>query len=340
MLKIHVIDAGHGDCILLEIEHTRILIDCGPKKIKTRKVVLSTLEQLLALDKKIDVAIVTHNDDDHIGGFKYLLETDIKIKKIIFNSLHDIPNLISLKTPQISFKQDNELTKKLLEDESIEVETLTRANNVLEVNGITITAITPTLEALDNLMTAYETNEIKKGEKEVATKQISSHNENEISLKECISNVEKGNDIFVKDTSKPNKSSISIIVSYKNFNGLFLADAHVEDIMAGISELGFGNKEFNVTKLSHHGSEKNTNRELLELIGKTEYILCADKSKHNHPNNLTLARLLIYDNNLTIHFSAPQKRLSDLLNELAASDISIKSTFPINNLNTILYEYE
>lgn len=340
MLKLHVIDAGHGDCILLDFEHTRILIDCGPKKIKTRKVVLSTLDQLFTSNKKIDVAIVTHNDDDHIGGFKYLLDKDIIIEKIIFNSLYDIPNIISSEIPQISFKQDNELRKTLLEDKSIEVGTLTRLNNTLEINGIKIIAITPTLDALEGLIQAYETNEIKKGEKEAGTEQISSHKVNETPLKQCITNIEKGNDIFVKDTSKPNKSSISIIVTYKNFNGLFLADAHVEDIIAGIREIGYENTKFNVTKLSHHGSEKNTNTELLELIGKTEYILCADKSKHNHPNNLTLARLICFDNNPTIHFSTTEERLSFLLNELATLDVSIKSTFSTNNMNTILYEYK
>ncbi|WP_046206242.1 ComEC/Rec2 family competence protein [Acinetobacter radioresistens] len=340
MLKIHVIDAGHGDCILLDFDHTKILIDCGPKKIKTRKVVLSTLDELLASNKKIDVAIVTHNDDDHIGGFKYLLEKDIKIEKIIFNSLYDIPNIVSSNSSQISFTQDNELRKTLLEDASIKVDTLTRVNHTLEINGIRITAITPTLDALNSLLKAYETNEIKKGEKEVVSDQISSHKENDTPLKECITNIQKGDDTFVKDISKPNKSSISIIVTYKNFNGLFLADAHVEDIIAGIREMGYENTQFNVTKLSHHGSEKNTSTELLELLGKTEYILCADKSKHNHPNNMTLARLLNFDNNPTIHFSASKEKLSCLLEELVASSISIKSTFPINNLNTILYEYK
>src|SRR5690606_21901531 len=115
---------------------------------------------------------------------------------------------------------------------------------------------------------------------EVVSDQISSHKENDTPLKECITNIQKGDDTFVKDISKPNKSSISIIVTYKNFNGLFLADAHVEDIIAGIREMGYENTQFNVTKLSHHGSEKNTSTELLELLGKTEYILCADKSKH------------------------------------------------------------
>lgn len=339
MLKVHVIDAGHGDCIFLDFGHTKILIDCGPKKIKTRKIVLSNLYELLA-SKKIDIAIVTHNDDDHIGGFKYLLEKGIKIEKIIFNSLGDIPNIINSEISQVSFKQDNELRKKLLEDKSIQLETLTRVDDSIEINEIKITAITPTLEALESLMKAYEADEIKKGEKESVVTQISNHKKNETPLIECITNIQECNDIFINDISKPNKSSVSIIIEYKGFCGLFLADAHAEDIVDGIREKGYENAQFNITKLSHHGSEKNTSTELLEVIGKTEYILCADKSKHNHPNNLTLARILNFDNNPTIHFSTSEENLSCLVRELVDSNISIQSTFSVNHLNTILYDFK
>lgn len=47
--------------------------------MKIRKVIISTLEALLGDSSKIDLAIVTHNDDDHIGRSKYLLQTSIKL---------------------------------------------------------------------------------------------------------------------------------------------------------------------------------------------------------------------------------------------------------------------
>lgn len=340
MLKIHIIDAGHGDCIFLDFEHTKILVDCGPKKIKIRRNVIATLNHVLGANKKIDLAIVTHNDDDHIGGFKSLLEQGIKIEKMIFNSLGDIPHIINSEVSQVSFKQDNELRKKLLEDKSIKLETLTRVDESIEINEIKITAITPTLEALESLMKAYEADEIKKGEKDLVVTQISNHNKDETPLIECINNIQQSNDIFINDISKPNKSSVSIIIEYKDFRGLFLADAHAEDIVDGIKEKGYENTQFSVTKLSHHGSEKNTSTELLEVIGKTEYILCADKSKHNHPNNLTLARILNFDNNPAIHFSTSEENLSCLVKELEDSSISIQSTFSVNYMNTILYDYK
>src|SRR5690606_39503640 len=107
MLKIHIIDATHGDCVLLDFDHSKILIDCGAKSFLARRDVLTNIENILGEDGTIDIAVVTHNDDDHIGGFEYLLDTGIKIKTIVFNSLQDIPDIIVSVQKQISYNQDN-----------------------------------------------------------------------------------------------------------------------------------------------------------------------------------------------------------------------------------------
>ena len=126
MLKIHVIDAAHGDCILLDFDHSKILIDCGPKSFKVRKDVLANIAKLLGEHGTIDIAVVTHNDDDHIGGYEFLLDKGIKIGTIIFNSLKDIPNIIKSTQKQISYSQDHLLRKKILEERGIQVQCLTR----------------------------------------------------------------------------------------------------------------------------------------------------------------------------------------------------------------------
>ena len=86
MTAVYVLDAGHGDCILLDFEHTLILIDSGPKTFLIRRNVIEKLKDLLN-ERTIDIAIVTHNDDDHIGGYEYVISSGIKIEKFIFNSL-------------------------------------------------------------------------------------------------------------------------------------------------------------------------------------------------------------------------------------------------------------
>lgn len=338
MLKIHVIDAAHGDCLLLDFDHSKILIDCGPTSFLARRDVLTNIENILGEDGTIDIAVVTHNDDDHIGGFEYLIDTGIKIKTIIFNSLQDIPDIIASEQKQISYNQDNALKQKLLTDRGIQILCLTRDSAPLIHNDIKLTAITPSVETLHRMLNDFDTKkereEIKKRQK-----QISSLKTKEITSEEALQRIQSGQDIFRKDPSITNRSSISLVIEYREFSGLFLGDAHADDVIEGLNIAGFGKYQFDVVKISHHGSERNTKIELLELLGKTEYILCANnETHHNHPNNITLARIIVLDNNPTIHLSSNSSNLSAKIEEFKRLGCSINETYPSNGVNTLSYE--
>lgn len=47
MVIVNILDAGHGDCILLDFTHTLILIDSGPKTFLIRRNVIEKLKDLL-----------------------------------------------------------------------------------------------------------------------------------------------------------------------------------------------------------------------------------------------------------------------------------------------------
>lgn len=65
-----VCDIGQGDAILIQQGLFQVLIDTGPDGS-----VLACLNRHLPIiDKKIDVLILTHYDDDHIGGFASIAE--------------------------------------------------------------------------------------------------------------------------------------------------------------------------------------------------------------------------------------------------------------------------
>ena len=339
MLKIHVIDATHGDCLLLDFDHSKILIDCGPKSFKARRDVLANIEKILGENSVIDIAIVTHNDDDHIGGFEFLLDTSIKINTIVFNSLQDIPDIIKNSQKQISYNQDNALKQRLLAERGIKTLCLTRDSSPLIINDITLTAITPTAEALECMLNDANVQK-EREEKKRRQKQISSSKTEEIKPKEALQKIQSGQDVLVKDPSITNKSSIGLVIQYGSFSGLFLGDAHVEDVIEGLNILGFNNLQFNVVKISHHGSERNTNIESLSLLGKTDYILCANNEKHYHPNNMTLARILSLDNTPTIHLSSNNPSLLEKINDFKKLGFSINESYPTNGVNTICYEYK
>lgn len=339
MLKIHVIDATHGDCLLLDFDHSKILIDCGPKSFKARRDVLANIEKILGENSVIDIAIVTHNDDDHIGGFEFLLDTSIKINTIVFNSLQDIPDIIQNSQKQISYNQDNALKQRLLAERGIKTLCLTRDSSPLIINDITLTAITPTAEALECMLNDANVQK-EREEKKRRQKQISSSKTEEIKPEEALQKIQSGQDVFVKDPSITNKSSIGLVIQCGSFSGLFLGDAHAEDVIEGLTILGFNNHQFDVVKISHHGSERNTNSKSLSFLGKTDYILCANNEKHHHPNNITLARILNLDNTPTIHLSSNNPSLLEKINDFKKLGFSINESYPTNGVNTLCYEYK
>lgn len=120
--------------ILVTCGKVLILIDSGPKNFKVRKNVIDRLKGLLD-GRAIDIAVVTHNDDDHIGGYKYILDSDISIKKFIFNSLSYISKILKVKSDnkQISYQQDIDLDK-LLKELNIEALALNASDKAIWIS--------------------------------------------------------------------------------------------------------------------------------------------------------------------------------------------------------------
>ncbi|ELO1772341.1 hypothetical protein QXB69_000372 [Vibrio fluvialis] len=326
-MKIEIIDAGHGDCILVTCGEVLILIDSGPKSFKIRKYVIDRLKNLLC-GRAIDIAVVTHNDDDHIGGFKSILESNISIKKFIFNSLSYISNVLKLKgnNKQISYQQDIDLNK-ILKELNIEVLALNSSDQAIFLQpDLKIIPLTPSPSTLKSM----HDDAINKN------KQISKLIKKELSISECLETIRKGQDHFEKDRSITNKSSLSLIIEYQGNSVLFLGDSHEEDVVAALSNYEFNN--FKAVKLSHHGSEKNTSRELISLIGKTEYILCGDKSSHEHPNRKTISRILNFDSSPKIHLSADNIKLKQMFVECEEEGFKLDVTFPLDKVNCVTYE--
>ncbi len=77
LVQVHFIDVGHGNAIvLLDDDGTVIMIDSGNRYYS--KEVVRYLEKLGV--KKIDLFVITHYHNDHIGGVPAILET-FMIKK-------------------------------------------------------------------------------------------------------------------------------------------------------------------------------------------------------------------------------------------------------------------
>lgn len=84
-LSVHFIDVGQGDCTLVMCEGHNMLIDAGESD-QGKKVVEYLKAQNIS---RLDYVIGTHPHSDHIGGLRVVVESDIKIDKIIMPKIPD-----------------------------------------------------------------------------------------------------------------------------------------------------------------------------------------------------------------------------------------------------------
>ncbi|MCH5586347.1 MBL fold metallo-hydrolase [Shimazuella sp. AN120528] len=154
-----------------------------------------------------------------------------------------------------------------------------------------------------------------------ANKEVSSRNRKEIL---DIKNL--ANESMQGDLSITNGSSISIIIEYKDKQLLFLGDAHPDIITTNIQEkIREGlSPFFELIKISHHGSKKNTSKDLLELIDAPIYLISTDGKKHNHPDLTALARIVNRENGpiRNLYFNYPTEGSTYMNNEIIKSDLN------------------
>jgi len=82
--RVIIFDVGQGDGILVQTSFGQdILIDGGSNEI-----ILEKLNQNMSFENRdIELAVLTHNHDDHFGGLLKIVEQDdFKIKKLLFSN--------------------------------------------------------------------------------------------------------------------------------------------------------------------------------------------------------------------------------------------------------------
>lgn len=103
--QLHMIDVGQGDAILIKLpENKTMLIDSGSEE-KSEKL-LSYVKQYLLQEKlnKIDYLILTHPDEDHVGGAIKILQT-LKVENLYrpkYYSMYESENLFTYEDYKVS----------------------------------------------------------------------------------------------------------------------------------------------------------------------------------------------------------------------------------------------
>ncbi|HCD8396145.1 TPA: hypothetical protein ND797_005314 [Klebsiella pneumoniae] len=147
-------------------------------------------------------------------------------------------------------------------------------------------------------------------------------------------------DNFTEDDSVVNGASIALSIEWKERRFLLLSDAHPTIVAASIKDLyGVEKTTFDIVKMSHHGSAKNINNDLLSLISCRDFVVSADANKrHFHPNKEALSRVLFSNGieNTIFHFTYDKEELRNIF--LSEPDVMVR--FPCNKNDGVHLSYE
>lgn len=305
---IQFLHASHGDCIFLRHEQNEkifnLLIDGGPAETfgdlyGYAKPLRSLLEELKNKGECIDLLVITHVDDDHIGGVLAAMSLDgylpSLVKEFWFNSYSlissEYENMAKNEVAGIAGAENKTSISQgvTLEAKLSQLNWFNQAihNEIPPIirSGLEFTILSPSVKTLQRLGRAWE-REYPAPDKETAKRE----NDHKLPFLHFL----KG-DHFKLDRSVPNGSSIAFILKVGNLKLLLLADSYATTVERKLKELGYSPSNpihCSIVKISHHGSKGNTSQALLSLISSSRYVISTDGSIFGHPDKRTIARIL------------------------------------------------
>ena len=279
MLEIYTYNAGKGDCIRIRFGNRHnIIVDTGVIRFGAR--FLEICEEIIKEDEIIDALIITHTDDDHLGGALYAarLNTMPNIRQVWMN-YQDWD--IDINSP-LSVRQNNELYS-FLRSREIQVNKAFK-NTSFKIDEAEICFLWPTKEVVSSIyIEEYNT-----------------------PLSRCCDyglplTVLADDKITVSDSSISNRASIVFSFYYEGKLLLFTGDAWGDDILNSLKC-----NQYDLIKLPHHGSIRNISNEW-NLIKCNCYLICTDGI--SHPDKQTIAKLHKWNGKITVY--SPSKWWED-----------------------------
>lgn len=309
-LSIHVLNAEHGDCLWIEYGDTakpsRILVDAGtPGTFKHLKLLLEAVRTDVPSH---ELLVITHVDEDHIGGSLKLIGDPLlaaQFEHIWFNGRR---HMLDANEEDFGPVQGEKLTSAIKKsgipwNEHFDNGPVARANDgsvmCVKLNGgATLTVLTPSRAKLAEMLGAWDKAIKAAGLDPNAPAEPEGIADEEEALGPI--NVKDLADSPSEDDKSPaNGSSIALLFEYGDWSVLLGADAHPDDLLAGIREYcDDGPLEVNVFKLPHHGSKANVTDDLLTAVEAEQLIFSTNGARFGHPDKEAVARVIRrYKNN-------------------------------------------
>lgn len=317
---LNFLPASGGDFFWLRYENdsnaANVIIDTGLRRdwISLRRV----MNTIKGSGEAVDALILTHIDDDHIGGFLRWLEVEQEppqIRKLLFQTGRGAAASSEDETPprggRAAACDYGVATACSIAEQLAWRRTLPRPEEGMVLGGpplslplgATLRFISPSEETLAAFLEKWRQEAPAQPQNYAAGR---GWWEDLDQLQSCGES---------PDASVTNGASLAFLFDYGDIHIAFLGDAFAETCVEGLKACGYSEAEpyrADLIKLSHHGSARNLSDELLKLLAGSSFLLSASETKLSRTQKLTAAKLLKARDKVTIYtnFDLPAGFLS------------------------------
>ena len=116
------------------------------------------------------------------------------------------------------------------------------------------------------------------------------------------------------DPEAPNGASIAFVAEWSGRRVLLAGDAHPDALAEALAplsaEVAGGRYPIDLLKVSHHGSQRNTTRQLLGLLACRGFAISTNGNLHGHPDPQAIARIVTFGGPgaVRLHFNYETER--------------------------------
>ena len=306
MSRIHFLPVKYGDSFVVECDkgeqHGVVVIDGGPTGCG------NVLQDKVNETGTPDLMVLTHYDDDHIGGLSQYIngrirKGDLPAKEVWANcaGYAEVEEPVMTKSAsqgvKLSRVLNDQASSGLLEWRDDLIEGVTK-----EFPFASIEVVSPTEEG----------RQLAIGKQEIVAAKVKTKSM-DADMEETILPLE----VLAEDCPKPpsekvdaevaNAASIAIILRCDGLSILMLGDCYPHNVVAYLRSKGYSEENplsVDFVKVAHHGSKHNTSNELLDLVKCNRYIISTNGDKFGHPDRESLAHILCHptrDRNEKVH---------------------------------------
>ncbi len=327
-IELKILPVFQGDAIMVNCidDDFNILVDTGTKRAYSKGILKSEIDKT----DKFDLLVLTHTDEDHIGGLiQYLDDKERKqnvFKKIWFNNGEIInSNLTQPSThiPEILLDDPDNLELSITQGISLEKNLkniglssneLIKAGKTSNFGNVKITILSPDVSDLDNFLVEWNL----ETEKQL---QMSKASDFDKPINELLKIK------YTENGTLANKTSIAFILNYDKKSIMLMGDAYPSVIEANLRKLGYNetNKcKLDSVKVSHHGSTYGISPSLLEIIDCKDFIISTNGS-NGLPFKECLARIVAHrKEKVFLHFNYKNEITQNIFSQQDFSDYNFE----------------